>query len=82
MDIMNYGKPLHPFWNGVTIGSVISSQATLSQSFANVAKVAKNVKIPIIGGNGIHTWRDAIELMMWGASMVTACTEVMWKDTA
>ena len=79
MDIMNHGKPLHPFWNGVTIGSVISGPATLSQSFANVATVAKNVKIPIIGGNGIHTWKDAIELMMWGASMVTACTVVMWK---
>jgi len=79
MDIMNHGKPLHPFWNGVTIGSVISGPATLSQSFANVATVAKNVKIPIIGGNGVHTWRDAIELMMWGASMVTACTVVMWK---
>jgi len=79
MDIMNHGKPLNPFWNGVTIGSVISSPVTLAQSFANVATVAKNVKIPIIGGNGIHTWRDGIELMMWGASMVTACTVIMWK---
>jgi dihydropyrimidine dehydrogenase (NAD+) subunit PreA len=37
------------------------------------------VKIPIIGGNGIHTWKDAIELMMWGANLVTACTVIMWK---
>jgi dihydroorotate dehydrogenase/Pyruvate/2-oxoacid:ferredoxin oxidoreductase delta subunit len=79
MDIMNHGRPLHPCWNGVTIGSVIGGPATLSQAFANVATVAKNVQIPVIGGNGVHDWRDAIEMMMWGAGMVTACTAVMWK---
>jgi dihydroorotate dehydrogenase/Pyruvate/2-oxoacid:ferredoxin oxidoreductase delta subunit len=79
INIFDHGKPSNPFWNGVSIGSLISSPASLSQSFANVATVAKNVKIPIIGGNGIHTWKDAIELMMWGANLVTACTVIMWK---
>lgn len=79
INIFDHGKPLNPFWNGVSIGSLISSPASLSHSFANVATVAKNVNIPIIGGNGIHTWKDAIELMMWGATFVTACTVIMWK---
>lgn len=79
INIFDHAKPLNPYWSGVSIGSLVSSPASLSQSFANVATVAKSVKIPIIGGNGIHTWKDAIELMMWGAHLVTACTVIMWK---
>lgn len=79
INIFDHGKPLNPFWNGVSIGSLVSSPSSLSHSFANVATVAKNVEIPIIGGNGIHTWKDGIELMMWGARLVTACTVIMWE---
>ena len=35
--------------------------------------------MPIIGGGGIENWRQAIEYMMWGATLVTACASIMWR---
>ena len=33
----------------------------------------------LIGGGGLQTWEHAVQFMMWGASLVTACTEIMWR---
>lgn len=48
-------------------------------SFANVSLVAKRVGLPIIGGGGIRTWEDGIQMMMWGARALTGCWLVMYE---
>ncbi|OPZ63184.1 MAG: NAD-dependent dihydropyrimidine dehydrogenase subunit PreA [Firmicutes bacterium ADurb.Bin506] len=78
VDLENGGKPLTPFLDGVSFGS-LGGPVALTQSFALVAQAARTVKIPIIGGGGIATWQDAIMFMMWGARLATACTEPMWR---
>lgn len=37
------------------------------------------MKIPVVGSGGIENWHHAIEYMMWGATLVTACTSIMWR---
>ena len=44
-----------------------------------VAEIASNVDIPICGVGGISHWRDAVEYIMVGASVIQVCTAVMWK---
>lgn len=78
VDLENGGKPLYPYLDGASFGS-LGGPCTLPQSFALVAQTARAVNIPIIGGGGLSTWQDAIMLMMWGATLVTACTEPMWN---
>jgi Pyruvate/2-oxoacid:ferredoxin oxidoreductase delta subunit len=36
------------------------------------------LKIPVIASGGIKNWEDAIMMMMWGASAVGVCTQIMW----
>lgn len=43
------------------------------------ASIAKAVDIPIIGCGGIETWRDAVEYITVGASLVQICSVVMWR---
>jgi dihydropyrimidine dehydrogenase (NAD+) subunit PreA len=43
-----------------------------------VAQTAKRVSVPIVGGGGIMNWEHAVEYMLWGARLVTACTSLMW----
>jgi dihydroorotate dehydrogenase subfamily 1 len=78
VDIENGGRPLYPFLDGASFGS-LGGPCVLTQSFALVAQAARAVKIPIIGGGGLATWQDAIMFMMWGSRLVTACTEPMWR---
>ena len=46
--------------------------------FSQVAQVASKTNIPLVGGGGLETAEDAIMMMMWGATLVTYCTSVMW----
>jgi len=79
VDIYQRGKCLNPFHTGVSVGSWAGDRGSLMHSFANVALVAKRVGLPIIGGGGIRTWEDGIQMMMWGAGVVTACWLVMYE---
>ena len=45
--------------------------------FAQVASVARRVGVPVVGGGGLETWEHAVQYMMWGATLVTACTALM-----
>jgi NAD-dependent dihydropyrimidine dehydrogenase PreA subunit len=47
--------------------------------YAAVAQTARRIQAPIIGGGGLQTWEHGIQFMMWGARLVTACTEIMWR---
>lgn len=62
---------------GASFGSLGGPSCRL-QGFAMVAQTAKRVGVPIVGGGGIMNWRHAIEYMLWGAKLVTACTSLMW----
>jgi dihydroorotate dehydrogenase subfamily 1 len=69
---------VYPLLRGASVGS-LGGPATRLMGDAAVAQTARRVRIPIVGGGGIQTWQHAIEYMMWGATLVTACTEIMWR---
>jgi len=79
VDIYNRGRLLNKYHSGLSIGSLGGSRANLMHSFANVALVYKKTNLPIIGGGGIRTWEDGVQMMMWGATLITACWLVMFK---
>ena len=43
-----------------------------------IAKLARDVKIPISATNGIFSWKDAVKCIMCGASTVQVCTSIMY----
>jgi dihydropyrimidine dehydrogenase (NAD+) subunit PreA len=49
------------------------------QSFALTAQLARALNIPVMAGGGLSTWEDGINFMMYGATLVTACTVLMWE---
>ena len=62
---------------GASFGSLGGPSCRL-QGYAMVAQTAKRVTIPIVGGGGIMNWEHAVQYMLWGAQLVTACTSLMW----
>ncbi|RJR39567.1 MAG: hypothetical protein C4576_21165 [Desulfobacteraceae bacterium] len=78
-DIYNRGRIHNPHHSGVSLASLLGSRANLFHAFANVATVTKRTGLPVIGGGGIRTWEDAIQIMMWGGRLVTACSVLMLK---
>ena len=69
---------IYPLLRGASLGS-LGGPATRLMGYAAVAQTARRVSIPIIGGGGLQNWEHAIQFMMWGASLVTVCTEIMWR---
>ncbi len=69
---------IYPLLQGAAMGS-LGGPATRLMGYAAVAQTARRISIPIIGGGGLQTWKHGIEFLMWGASLVTACTEIMWR---
>ncbi|MCD6520433.1 MAG: 4Fe-4S binding protein, partial [Anaerolineae bacterium] len=76
MDIYDPDN-IYPLLRGASMGS-LGGPATRWMGFAMVAQLAKRCRIPIIGGGGIETWEHAIQYMMWGATLITVCTAIMW----
>jgi len=68
---------VYPLLRGASFGS-LGGPACRLMGYAAVAQTANRVKIPIVGGGGVETWEHAVEYMMWGATLVTACTSIMW----
>lgn len=52
----------------------LSGPAIKPVALRMIYQVYKNVKIPIIGMGGIFNWKDAIEFMMAGASLISIGT--------
>ena len=77
VDIYNPDH-VYPLLQGASMGS-LGGPATRLMGYAAVAQTAKRINIPIVGGGGLQTWRHGIEYMMWGATLVTTCTEIMWR---
>jgi len=55
----------------------LSGPAIKSVALRCVWEVAEAVKVPIVGCGGVSTWRDAVEYMLAGASVVEIGTAVM-----
>jgi dihydroorotate dehydrogenase subfamily 1 len=77
VDIYNPDQ-IYPLLQGASMGS-LGGPATRLMGYAAVAQTARRVKVPLVGGGGLQTWEHAIQFMMWGASLVTVCTEIMWR---
>lgn len=77
VDIYNNGRPLYPSLDKVSFGA-LCGPSVKNLSYAVIAKLYKNIAIPIIGGGGVVNWRDTVEMMMWGATAVAICTGIMW----
>jgi len=63
---------------GASFGS-LGGQSCLLPGLAMVAQIASRVKAPLVGGGGLFTWEDAVQYMVWGSTLVTACTSLMWN---
>ena len=58
-------------WSG------LSGPAVKPVSLRCIAQVSRGAKMPIAGSGGAVTWRDALEFILLGASVVEFCTAVM-----
>lgn len=68
-----------PTVGGVGVFGGYSGPSIKPVSLRCAASIAKVVKIPLMGCGGIETWKDAVEFLAIGASLVQICTAVMWK---
>jgi dihydroorotate dehydrogenase subfamily 1 len=69
---------VYPLLEGASMGS-LGGPASRLMGYAAVAQTARRVNIPIIGGGGLQNWKHAVQYLMWGATLVTTCTEIMWN---
>ena len=67
------GKPYINGWAGV--GGPWVKPLTLRW----VSKIYTSMDIPIAGTNGVYDWKDVVEFMMSGASVVQVCSVLMLK---
>lgn len=66
-----------PDVSGYSTYSGFSGPAVKPISLRCVAEVSKHAAMPIAGSGGAITWRDAMEFILLGASVVEFCTAVM-----
>lgn len=78
VDIYNGGRPDYALMNGVAHSS-LGGPACLAMGFSHVAQACQRTKLPIIGGGGLEKAEECLMMMMWGATLVTMCTSIMWK---
>jgi dihydropyrimidine dehydrogenase (NAD+) subunit PreA len=67
----------YPDVNGSSTFSGLSGPAVKPITLRTLAEIAKHVDIPITATGGPVTWRDAVEMMLVGATTVQFCTAVM-----
>jgi dihydroorotate dehydrogenase/Pyruvate/2-oxoacid:ferredoxin oxidoreductase delta subunit len=72
IDIYNDGKLMMPGTRNAALATAGAPLKTFAQGI--VARIAREVKVPIIGTGGLINWQDVIEMMMFGASAVSFCT--------
>jgi len=78
VDIYNGGRPVYPLTKKNSFGFISGPWIKLS-TYKSVAQVVQNVKIPVCASGGISNWRDNVEMIMWGATLTSACTVLMWE---
>ncbi len=67
----------YPDVQGYSTFAGLSGPATKPITLRTLAEISKNVDIPITATGGPVTWRDAVEMMLVGATNVQFCTAVM-----
>jgi len=67
----------YPDVQGLSTFSGLSGPATKPITLRTLAEISKHVDIAITATGGPVTWRDAVEMMLVGASTVQFCTAVM-----
>ena len=70
---LDTGKPPIP-----TLG-VYGGAGIKPLALGAVVNIAKSVKIPISGIGGVSNWRDAVEMIMAGATTVQVCTAALME---
>lgn len=75
IDIYNKGKLLAKGTKNCVLW--LSGEYLRPIAQASVIKVAKTVKIPVLGTGGITHWRHVIEMIMFGATATGLCTVLM-----
>ncbi len=76
-DIYHGGRPLYPLLEGASFG-FISGPAIRHSTYKVTAQVVSAVTVPVCASGGITTWRDNVAMMMYGATLTSACTAIMW----
>jgi len=66
-----------PDVHGKSTYSGLSGPATKPITLRTLAEIARNVDLPITATGGPVTWRDAVQMMLVGATTVQFCTAVM-----
>jgi dihydropyrimidine dehydrogenase (NAD+) subunit PreA len=72
IDIFNGGKPAMPGAGNSSLATAGSPLKTFAQGI--VARISRNVNIPVMGTGGLMKWQDVVEMMMFGATAVSFCT--------
>ena len=67
----------YPDVQGSSTYSGLSGPATKPITLRTLAEISKHVDLPITATGGPVTWRDAVEMMLVGATTVQFCTAVM-----
>jgi len=76
-DIHRGGRPRYPGLEGAGFG-FISGPVIRYASFKATAQVASAVAVPVCASGGISTWQDNVAMIMYGATLTSACTAMMW----
>lgn len=66
-----------PSVGGKSSFSGMTGPAILPMSLRTVSQVAKSTELTVTGSGGVETWRDAVAMMLLGATTVQVCTAVM-----
>ncbi|MGB4337834.1 MAG: hypothetical protein WBK10_04625 [Bacillota bacterium] len=77
VDIYDGGRPLYPLMARAAFGAMTGSIIRYA-TYKVTGQVAQRVSVPVMSSGGIDTWQHAVEMMMWGAKVVSVCTSVMW----
>lgn len=68
-----------PFMGSTTGYGWLSGKAIKPIALRHVFEISNAVKVPVIGVGGISDGKDALEMMMAGASAVQICTEAILR---
>lgn len=78
VDIYRGGRPVIPLMRHTAFGALTGTGIRYA-TYKVTAQVHQRVTAPIMSSGGIDNWRHAVEMMMWGAKVVSVCTSVMWR---
>ena len=73
-DIYNEGKPLYPSTHNQSFAGICGPWIR-PLAFRHIAQMRmKCPDLPIAGGGGISNWQQSVQMVMYGATVLTYCT--------